>query len=746
MSLRLGSRLTLVKGKGTTTGVSYSGTATASFGATGAMTITTLGVSYSGTVATSFVASGAMTAPSAYVAPTLLAANFSDDFEVPATSTATFTARSNWSAMDLSFANLEVTGGYAHGTVQYGPNGSAFLGTDIADQIATFNYSTIDLNGDVYDDGGRQYFYMWYQDTNNHIRVALVKNLSRVAIVKVVSGATTTTEFANATILSAGEVRVFVRNGKFEVMLDGQWLKAINGIYSYPYDVVDYSSMSSGAKTGRVGFYSQLWRYPILNAIKVQALSLGIDSCDTFVGESTIDGTGGYARLAMTMAAGASPSRWDYRLLTPGTLAEVKAWASMTSVSVVGSAVTAQAFIPTGGPYIIEAAYTDSSDGKARSNYTKPVRSGVLIGVFGQSNAFNRRGQVDATPALNVKIAGASTDLNSNVISGAPAGAWTTSTDAYTPGCMYECARVLSGLIGKPVGIFATGNPSTGIVYNSPGGGGWATFTTAVAAYSGIVRAVIWDQGENDADGVGSPTGYSSTFLTSTLPGFRSVTGNANLPVFISPVGRFASTSPPYVAGGAAQGDNYRDVLRQQYFAIVAGDAKTWISDWKLGTNHGADAYHYQADVNGYPEMGRRAAYSIAKNAFGVSTADGTGALPVSASRTTNVIDITVNLNGGNAITGPTSLSTGTAGTSTLTALNGWQVSTDNFATTLTISSVTVVGGKIRLTLAANPGTGGKVRFCYGYSYDDSNLVYTTYADGRGNIPVQPFATPLTFT
>ena len=82
----------------------------------------------------------------------------------------------------------------------------------------------------------------------------------------------------------------------------------------------------------------------------------------------------------------------------------------------------------------------------------------------------------------------------------------------------------------------------------------------------------------------------------------------------------------------------------------------------------------------------------------------------------------------------------------TLTALNGWQVSLDNFVTTVAISSVTVVSGNIRLTLASNPGAGGKVRFCYGYSYDDSNLVYTTYADGRANIPVQPFATPLTFT
>jgi hypothetical protein len=685
------------------------------------------------------------TAAAPFVWPALVAPNFSDDFELPV-GTSAMVGRTNWTAQDQSMANLEVKDGYVHGINQFGPGGAGFFGTGIGDQVATFNYSTASGNGDVYEDG-RQYFYVWYQDTNNHVRVELATGVSRLTIRTVVAGAQTAYEFANVTFLSSGEIRLLIRNGKFEAMVDGQWVRQVNGVFSWPLDVVDFSSLSAGAKTGLIGIYSQLWRYPLCNALKVRSLDLAIDSCDTFVGESTIDGPGGIARLAMTMAAGASPTLWGYRLLTPGTLAEVKAWAPLTSVVVVGSAVTAQAFIPTGGPYIIEAGYRDASDNLSRTNYTKPVRSGILWGVMGQSNAFNRSGGVDGgTPALNVKIAGASTNLTGAIISGAPAGSWSTSTDAYNPNCMYEFARVLSGLIGKPVGCFAVGNPSTGLAHNSVGGAGWSTFTNALASFSGICRGVIWDQGENDADGGISPTGYASFFLSTTLPGFRSATGNPNLPIYISPVGRFASTSPPNPPGGAAQGDAHRDVLRQQKFAIVAGDIRCFIGDWKLGTNHGADAYHYQPGTLGYPEMGRRAAYSVAKNTFGISTADGLGALPISATRTTNIIDIAVNLNGGNGLTGPTSISTGTAGTSTLTALNGWQVSTDNFVTTVAISSVTVVGGNIRLTLAANPGAAGKVRFCYGYSYDDSNLVYTTYADGRANIPVRPFETPLNFT
>jgi hypothetical protein len=314
---------------------------------------------------------------------------------------------------------------------------------------------------------------------------------------------------------------------------------------------------------------------------------------------------------------------------------------------------------------------------------------------------------------------------------------------------MMQMAKTLSTLIGIPVGIFATGNIATTLAYNIPSGGGWATLTNYLAAIRGTVEVMLWDQGEGDTDGGFSPTTYSSVFRSDFLPGLRTATGNPNIWVGISPVGRFASTgtTAPNSSDGAANCEIRRDVLQQQYLDIVANETKVFISDHKLGTLHGgggADAYHYDNTAQGYPEMGRRAAYTVAKLVYGISTADGTGAFVTSASRTTNVIDLTLNLNGGNAITGPTSVSTGNVPTATQTSLSGFQVSADNFATTLAISSVTLNAGQIRITLAANPGAAVKIRSHYGWSYDDTVLFYTTYADGRANIPVAPIRVAVT--
>jgi hypothetical protein len=144
----------------------------------------------------------------------------------------------------------------------------------------------------------------------------------------------------------------------------------------------------------------------------------------------------------------------------------------------------------------------------------------------------------------------------------------------------------------------------------------------------------------------------------------------------------------------------------------------------------------------GYPEMGRRAAYSVAKY-MGVNVADGRGAIVTSAARAGALVDLTLDLNGGSGITGPTNFATGNVPTPTLQGLLGFQVSKDDFATTLAISSVAIVSGKLRITLAADPGAAVKVRSHYGWSYDDTSLFYTGYADGRAPIPVAPITSPI---
>ena len=72
-------------------------------------------------------------------------------------------------------------------------------------------------------------------------------------------------------------------------------------------------------------------------------------------------------------------------------------------------------------------------------------------------------------------------------------------------------------------------------------------------------------------------------------------------------------------------------------------------------------------------------------------------------------------------------------------------MSTDDFATTLTISSVAVSGGNIALTLSADPGAAVKVRSFYGMDWTSPVRAIGTYADGT-TIPVEPIFDAITAT
>ena len=93
------------------------------------------------------------------------------------------------------------------------------------------------------------------------------------------------------------------------------------------------------------------------------------------------------------------------------------------------------------------------------------------------------------------------------------------------------------------------------------------------------------------------------------------------------------------------------------------------------------------------------------------------------------VITLPVDLNGAASLAG--------------TGLTNYQVSTDDFATTKTISSVAVSGSNIVLTLSADPGAPVKVRSFYGMTYSSPVRAIGTYADAT-TIPVEPLYVAIT--
>lgn len=136
----------------------------------------------------------------------------------------------------------------------------------------------------------------------------------------------------------------------------------------------------------------------------------------------------------------------------------------------------------------------------------------------------------------------------------------------------------------------------------------------------------------------------------------------------------------------------------------------------------------YHLTALGYTELNRRDAQTAAK-LMGASTYDGRGPIITSGTRSGAVITMAVNLNGAASIAG--------------SSVTGFDVSADNFATLLTISSVNVSGGNVVITLAADPATAVKVRSYWGYKPTQSSVITGTYADGT-TIQAEPIYNPIT--
>lgn len=117
-----------------------------------------------------------------------------------------------------------------------------------------------------------------------------------------------------------------------------------------------------------------------------------------------------------------------------------------------------------------------------------------------------------------------------------------------------------------------------------------------------------------------------------------------------------------------------------------------------------ADTYHLTGPS--YRHSGLRAAQSVLKF-FGLQSNDGAHVSTVSASRVGAVITVALDLNGGTVLNFADTTTVGLAQA-------GWQVSSDNFVTPLTISSTAFTANQPVLTLSADPGVACKVRYCAG--------------------------------
>lgn len=403
----------------------------------------------------------------------------------------------------------------------------------------------------------------------------------------------------------------------------------------------------------------------------------------------------------------------DYRVLDDATNAVAQDWARVSGAEIDAGVWSGDVFVPmcsTAVPKVrIQVRAANDIDARGLSNATAV---GIAVGSYGQSNSAYR-GQAAATSHTVANAYTWSQDASS-VWQG---GGATTLTRSQL------WATQIAAASGIPCGVFVFGVGAENIVNLTARGAGFFDNLEAAAASAnaaGFIQAWLWTQGEAEAaaTAVFDLTAYRSTFST-LLTQLREDLSEGTAPVGICVIGRNAGTH----ISGATFGDANWSLVRRGLFGLT--DMPGVFVATNLVDAAMVDSLHYTADA--YVENGRRAGLSMAA-ALGYTSISGRGPIIAGATRSGATITLSVDLNGAASISG--------------TGLTHYDVSTDDFATTLPLTSAEVSGGDIVLTLDADPGAPVAVRSFYGMTYDTPVFALGDYGVAPA-IPVEPLFVPV---
>lgn len=695
------------------------------------------------------------------------------------------------------------------------------FGTDFgANFAADFGYDTTALlpNGTTnpanYFQTG-QSFRFWVQDANNFLDLSIDPPTSggRIQLSGKIGGSnifygtgTTGLYFINmagqnlGVTNTRGNLHVEMNGCNLRVRLDNKWLWVNTAPHAYPYDSINLCAAyvsgvnwsTGGNNKGALGLAlsstTTATTRALAHYIRGRSLDIAIDWNDQFVGRDSNTASTGTARLEMTYYG--TPVKWVGRLLNFTTSAVVKDWSLLANVTANGSnAVKADYQMPLGGLYTIEAGYI-GGDGLLHTALSRPTAAGYLFATDGQSNSTGRAatgaGAYTGSITTNLAAAYVAGDTSipiqsSHFSSGSPIltreidSSWGPHIQSYTAGTFssFVIAKTIANYTSIPVAVQVMGSASNDIAHlTTPGQDPYKDFLSARTLPRGICEAMIWDQGEADADyGLGPTPNYGSTMVSALLPLVRAQCNNPTMPLVISPFGRYSTpfttvNDSTDISSGHDDGidngvngttDNLnRDAIRKQYYVAINTDpiGKTYMSSSKLGVRHPVNNYYHYTCAGCYDEINRRDGYTLAKvSGIAPTIADGEGPLvlptaTLSADRTT--ITLNLNMNGASTIV---ELNTGAGSTGEQPAaqantVKGYQVTVNGFTTLLPIvpGGVTTDGSTITIVLASPAPAGTvQIRSFYGWDYDDTDLFYGhTYSDGRADIPVFPIINPVT--
>jgi hypothetical protein len=469
------------------------------------------------------------------------------------------------------------------------------------------------------------------------------------------------------------------------------------------------------------------------------------------VGDETFTGT----------YVGTIPSRMQWALFNMGTGAVIKDWALVPTADFTASGGTWSArlrAIPSGlngrGAYAVGFRPVNAN------NETDPAWQCVSnrefyvtlnVGVIGQSNGVFLTSVVTGTayPRVDGLTTYTKADPPSLVPgSYAPNPSFWGDTVSFGNGrCAYVLADYLANLYNLPVSFEVLAIPARGAAVLGPidvstglpnPATDWSYIQTHHAFAGGAYEILYLSQGENEFVGGAGATDWAAQWAANLSayrdPSMHGQPAGTTIPVLYTITGRFTG-----MGGGNDAG---AQTVRSVQYSLEGSVSGCYLAHSYTGVEM-VDTYHYvTTDGEGYNEVARRIRLTYDK-VFNSGAYDGRGPIATSATRSGAVITVAFNLNGATSLT--TRNGTDQTASGNASVLTSWQVSADNFATTLTINSAVQTGNTVVITLAADPGGPVKVRNHYGLNPDISSFPAGSYADGTF-ICMMPLVNPLTTT
>ena len=495
-------------------------------------------------------------------------------------------------------------------------------------------------------------------------------------------GGSTTTLASPDQIINSGDV--------IRLEVEGDTLRAYVNSVQVGADV-DITGILSGSNAGV--FCSDLLEpafdnFEVGNFISDTITISGVEDREII---NVVGATHDYT-LSGTYTGATTPTAIQYRVEEFANNATVTDWTTLDASPSAGS-YSGVITVPKGAYYRLMVRYSNDVSITASSSR---IGFGMILEFAGQSNIsrlFNT--YTPATISDNVALHDGSNWALPSV------------------GEFIEGLNKLAADNSCVVGCFNTAVSATAISAHLPGGSNYAARVAGLTAVGGKLSGMLWGQGESN---LSTAKATYKTDLGTLYTDILTRTGqpSSELPMFIVQLGRNATQS-----GNDSGWSNIREA--QAEFASETAGA--YISHQTMDLPM-ADTLHRDSDGSVMEMLRFADTYDFVINSNAPS---GLGATFVSASKIGNDITLSFDLN------------TATTLVLGVNSQNIFELSGDDFSTSVSPASVSISGNSsLVLTFDSIPSGTLKIRSCYGQDFAVSEFVTSNLQYDSQNVMIQP--------